>query len=789
MTPLKRLRAEAARHSGAPKQATGPSKKELAMKRVAEEHHANVDLYFSNLVESVPIAERGSVRVNPDIVWFNEAAHHWGLLRLKADNQVRRDVLSNNQTAVLPSSIPSAEQRQVYKRGYVLWYLCGRPKPKLDPMHAEGQLTELVKYTATIDPANPQGSGADRFKNTLVDLNQLNSYASQAYDHHLKSAPTPSRPIEVKRVLPQPASERVVVQRQFVPQALVPLARAKVAEVGVQFLETPESLYTFRASNLEVIRRQVAQHLSTDRVFRVSPMLPDGAGGGNRPCDYKLANGIQANGEMIYSTLRDRHGIDALFSMPSSDIYAASNWSVSFRELGLALVARGSYNSVWRLARGPNGSDPLVPDALRSLFPEHVIEGFVRDELVLRIPKQWASYNDVLSETVNVTEAALGRYGPNVAAMWVARESKPEMVGTGSTQGRFKLFAILERGTDVATRISQMTNQPHAVWQRYFRSLRLCIWRVSANRCFHFDGKLANLVDSFPSSGVTVDDKTSTIKAIDLASDFYRRIERLTPEEGTSATMATSPEMAQGWRLVWLYNILFVTCSLRLVLTTDVYLKVWWPSISKAVKSVLQECVSGRSLPNHDAEYMRARSFLMQCKWSGGFLMAATPKKPPDGYDPSALSATALGMVRLYFHDHWYNDAMKRLVEPARRVRLASRNDEDATQLTTLRQERNQSWAWYNVVFRPRALPMVRFFAGKMEEDAHRALPMVQVLYDYADAPEEDLYPLTAGSRHPLRPMQIVSWPMARKVFDEKWLDSVSWEDSRVAAREIGFRV
>jgi hypothetical protein len=84
---------------------------------------------------------------------------------------------------------------------------------------------------------------------------------------------------------------------------------------------------------------------------------------------------------------------------------------------------------------------------------------------------------------------------------------------------------------------------------------------------------------------------------------------------------------------------------------------------------------------------------------------------------------------------------------------------------------------------------MVRFFAGKMEEDAHRALPMVQVLYDYADAPEEDLYPLTAGSRHPLRPMQIVSWPMARKVFDEKWLDSVSWEDSRVAAREIGFRV
>ena len=786
------------------------------MQKAEEGHHANVDTYFSNLVESVPMTERGSVNVDRDVAWFNEAAHKWGLLRLTADEQVRRDVLSSvaSSTSILPGALPKLhpeQQRPIYRRGYVLWYLVGRPKPKREQDHAEGYLTELVDYTATINPPNPQGSRADRFRTNPVHLSQLNSYASQAYDHHLKrTPPPPSRP--TKRPLEEEnegaaaaaAAARAIVPRRLVPQVAVPLPpappplrRATVAEVGLSFLQTPEKNYTFRASNLDSIRRQVAQHLSTDRVFQASPLLTDGAGGGIRPCDYQLTNGVQANGETLYRTLRDDYDIDELFLglRPGADIRDVKSWPESFRDLGLALVARGSYNSVWRLARGPNGSDPLVPEALRSLLPDHVIEGLVQDTYVLRVPNadQWASYSDVLLETVNVTEAALGRYGPNIAAMWVGRESKPEMPGTGLTQGRFKLFAILERGTDVHTRILGMVReQPrpsHAVWQRYFRSLRLCVWRFSANRCLHFDGKLANFVDTFHSGGVTVDDKTSTIKAIDLASDFYRRIERLTTDEGTSAPMATSPEMAQGWRLVWLYNILFVSCSLRLILPTDVYHQLWWASVSTAAKSVLRECVSGRSLPNKDAEYMRARDFLMQCKWKGGFLMAATPKRPPDGNAPSALCSTALGTVRHYFHDQWYSEAMKRLVDPARRVRLAVRNGVDATQLTTLRQERNNSWQWYNSIFRPKALPLIRFFAGKMEENENRALPMIQVLCDYADVSEEDLYPLTAGSRHPLRPMQIVSWPMARPVFDEQWLETVSWEDSRVAAREIGFRV
>ena len=85
---------------------------------------------------------------------------------------------------------------------------------------------------------------------------------------------------------------------------------------------------------------------------------------------------------------------------------------------------------------------------------------------------------------------------------------------------------------------------------------------------------------------------------------------------------------------------------------------------------------------------------------------------------------------------------------------------------------------------------MIRFFSEKMAyEDDHRALPMIQVMYDYANASEEDLYPLTAGARHPMHPTQAVSWPMARSVFDEKWLESVAWEDRRMAAYEIGFRV
>lgn len=808
MNPLNRLRAEAAREvqarsQGAPTQPPVQSKKALAMQKADEEHRANVDSYFSNLVESVPIEARGSVRMNRDIPTFNEAAHNWGLLRLKADEQVRRDVLRNQSTAstsALPGAIPKLspdQQRQIYKRGYVIWYLSGRPKPKLDPTHAEGYLTELAKHTATIDPPNPEGSGADRFKNSPVLLAQLNSYASQAYDHHLKTAPPPSRPTVVKRPLEAQAGlsdgERdVVVQRRFAPPETAPLPLALSGEVGQRFLKTPEAHHTFRASNLAAIRRNVAQYLSTDRVFQVSPMS-EGNNGGMRAQEYQLAGGVQANGEMLYHALRDNHNINALFVglRPGSDLRVAANWPEHFRALNLALVARGSYNSVWRLGRGPNGVNPAPPDALRALFPEDATEGLVRDTHVLRIPNadQWATYDEVMSEMLNVTEAALGRYGPTIAAMWVGRESKTVMPGTGHTQGRFKLFAILERGTDVNARITSMfQEQRHDIWTRYFQSLRRCVWRYSANRCLHLDGKLANLIDSFPSTGVSLATEGSTIKAIDLASDFYRRIQRLTPEESSSGTTATSPEMAQGWKLVWLYNILFVTCSLRLVLPVDVYHKVWWPPILKAVQSILRECVSERSHASRDAEYLRARAFLVQCKWKGGFLMSAVPKKPPDGDDPNALAETAFGMVRHYFHDQWYKEAVKRLVEPARAVRLADRSNAPASDRQALRQQRNQSWQWYNTVFRPRALPMIRFFSEKMAyADDERALPMIQVMYDYANASEEDLYPLTAGSRHPLRPTQIVTWPVARPTFDEQWLESVAWEDKRLAAREIGF--
>jgi len=806
------------------------------MQKADGDHQANVDTYFSNLVESVPIGERGSVKVDRDVPWFNEAAHKWGLLRITADEQVRRDVLihgtsgssgaSNQPTAsifgnstILPGAIPKLhpeQQRPIYKRGYVLWYLVGRPKPRRDQAHAEGFLTELAGYTATINPPNPEGSSVYRFRTNPVLLSQLLMYGSQAYSRHLERAPPPGNPGNpsnpAKRPLeeePAAAAARAIVPRRPVPQAAAlplppplpppppPLALARAADVGQAFLKTPEAHHTFRASNFAAIRREVAQHLSTDRVFRASLVvsLDDG---GIRSQDYQLSNGTWANGEMLYSTLRDDYDIDSLFLGlgPGADIRNATSWPESFHGLGLALVARGSYNSVWRLARGENGANPSPPEALRAILPDDVVKGLVQDLYVLRIPNanQWVNYTEVLLEMVNISEAALGRYGPNVAAMWVGRESKPEMPGTGQTQGRFKLFAILERGTDVHMRITQMTReQPrpsHAIWTRYLNSLRRCVWRFSANRCLHLDGKLANFIDNFP-AGVAVDDKNSTIKAIDLASDFYRRIERLTQAESTSTT---SPNMAEGWKLAWLYNILFVTCSLRLVLPVDVYTQVWWPQISKAAKSILQECVSERSLPNKDAEYLRARSFLMQCQWKGGFLMSATPKKPPDGDDPSALSATALGTVRHYFHDIWYNEAVKRLIEPARAVRLANSQNgtspQDVTHREALRQKRNQSWTWYNTVFRPRALPMIRFFSDKMEyEHEHRALPMIQVLCDYADASEEDLYPLTAGATHPMKPNQIVRWPKARLTFDERWLDTALWEDTRSAAREIGFRV
>jgi hypothetical protein len=155
---------------------------------------------------------------------------------------------------------------------------------------------------------------------------------------------------------------------------------------------------------------------------------------------------------------------------------------------------------------------------------------------------------------------------------------------------------VIERGRDVHKRLYHLTRikAERSIWIRYLKSLRRCVWRYSANRCLPLDGKLGNFVDTFPDK-MTGSRDEGRVNAIDMDGTYYRRVRRQTAEEGTLDNPA-SPNMAQGWKLVWLYNILFVSCNLRMILDSTTYFNLWWNDLKGPISAVMIE--RGPGTPN-----------------------------------------------------------------------------------------------------------------------------------------------------------------------------------------------
>ena len=823
-------------------QAPQPSKKVDAMKRIESENDANINTVFGSLVSDVPITDRGSIAVNPDAPMVLEAAHKWGLLRIHAETMVReqnRYGASNPSVVHFPSIVPkgaSNTDETAYKRGYVLWYLCGRPTTPKTPGDVEGQLTELVEFTKT--STNPQGSAAPRFQ-TPTTRKQLNEYASAAFAIH-KAAEERRRLAEArssageriagKRPLASvdavdgkrsnssgagsssssSSDDRVVAQKPSGPRLAPSMAsppsapkmhpEAKLDDVLLQFLKEPNDYYTFSASRLRAIEDTIQRYLVKDSIFGVVKRNEKSSITDFREIVFSPMENVFVGGTRLYNVLDSHFNLDSV-----------SNWANAFASLNLVLEGKGTYNSVWRLKRNDAGTGPASATELSKFFPQQVVDALVADSHVLRVPMpdSWESFENVKQEMVNVCEAALHQFGPRIAAMWVGRRSHPVDRVSGREEAQFKLFMVLERGRDVHKRLHHLTRikAERSIWLRYLKSLRRCIWRYSANRCLPLDGKLGNFVDTFPDK-MTGNSDEGRVNAIDMDGTYYRRVRRQTAEEGTLDNPA-SPNMAQGWKLVWLYNILFASCNLRMILDNATYFNLWWNDLRGPISAVMTDARLLHGVPtgSRDAEYMRVRDFLVKCLWSGAFKWSRIPDDPPMEDTAEALAKTARDLVMHYFHDYPYREAKRRLIDTAievrrkrhelRQAKAAGATDAEVrvreSGIEQSRVHRNQQWAaWYGGEFRTTLLPMIRMFTSRLvgPNDIGTPVPMVQVMWEYCKATDADLYPLIEGRHAPgVINGPRIQWPRVRRWEEctEAWLNDTEWEHEPTARAALGF--
>ena len=828
--------------------------------------------------EALQPAERdadhlGKLERHAECADFLEAAHRWGLHYIRAADVTRRELFAlpahQNQamTALLRAQGSNAESEKAnYVQGYKLWFLCART-PSLVAARTEAppERTDLVEYTKQSNgrsakdvdrnQATPR-SGPDltraawasfRFHQDVLEPRRRNAQTVAAAVKTLAAEPaaaagpggggggggasssSSARPGPYDRPpsgakpkpKPTPAPRSVLGPIMLAPDANAglderaspPMASARSL---AQFLEVPRRRLTFEATDPEIVRRLVYDHVLTqDQVMRVVRRQGDG--------DTLLPPAPEFlstawTGRQLAERLVRPHGMHELFK---DDPVAGTNHHAApkppgFENLGLHFVGRGSYNSVW--TRHPDEPKEDARKRLQEMTvinpqtrePEPVMHKQLAHDLasgstVMRIPAHdnWCTLEEVGEEMINMTEAALRTYGPLIAAMWVVK--KHQQTAAAGEDARFKLFTIMQKGQmDVGVRLSM------AQWlvgsqlivedklaRAYLGSLRLCIWNFSADCCVHTDAKLSNFIDTCGPEPLSSESKIGalSVRVIDMDAGVFRRLARVASSANENGH--------QGWRAVWLHNILFVSCFLKSQLPEHVFMTFWWRPITVAVSHTMGLLLRDEKSLREDAEFKLASRFVYESRWAHGFHLGQSLPATPPGSAPEAIGRTAVLMAVYYFHDVWERAAWDKYGVHARAYRAAVTalgkaaaqagvRPDDAS-LETMRKEletARRRWAvargWFDQKYRTQGPPQFRFFEERMElHDARQAPLLVAVMHEYAATSTSDLlarYVEGAAFRGngPARP----TWPRVPTSAEH---DGVDWDNPEQRRAAFGF--
>lgn len=737
---------------------------------------------FKRTLHDLPPGARKEAVPARRAVWLVEAADQWGQLYLKALDDVQ-----GGHAPLLSRGLPKptarehdAVQRGAYMRGYMLWYLCGRPNGDR-PRFAHGQaITDLLTYTKT--SSHPEGSASESFRKKPSDYCTMQIWAERAYYRYLEAKPAPAAPPLPVAVVASTAegSSSSSNKRQMVAAAPTePPAKGPKAtiEPDMDHGDDLDKFYTaFREGrsrnkhhawkpkhDIDKLRASVLELMRKDQI--IGPRVDEASE------DERYTAIGHGDASQLVTMLKQEYKIDELFNQNK----LVEPLPEAFQKLGLQKLGQGTYNVVWRFR------DDANPDALKTLLPNVPTRDVSNNKCVLRMPKPDTTLSicDAAVEMTNLLEASFHGFGTKIYAMWCERllETTP---GDGHTEAKYKLFVLMERGTmSMFERLEQLKDPKSQTtdeqWAAYMYGLRVCIFRMSAHRCINLDCKPANFVDTYPT---TMPNKYTGLrtKVIDLDGTFYGRVERLTAAEADATRL--SPNMAMGWKPCWLYNTLAMSCHLRVLLDSVTYHKFWWwneakgAGIKKAVEDVVKHVETQKAYAN-DVEYARARRFLLHknADWMGRFYMNSSAPTQPDGCKSvETLALLAVQNAKHYYHDEWWNAAKKNMLHPANEFRiahLASMQAIDTGQSEAMRMQKAEvanskgqkcaeAWQWYEHTFWKRALPMIRFFAMELvknERSVTTKAPkrLYTVLYEYAKLTDAEVSLLLFPPRSPNR--------------------------------------
>jgi hypothetical protein len=743
----------------------------------------HVDRLFVASVHDLSPEARKEATPTPRAVWLVQAADQWGQLYLKAfsDVHVGDAPLLSRTLPQSTSREQDAGQRGAYMRGYMLWYLCGRPDDDR-PRFARGQTTtDLLTYTKT--SSHPEGSASEAFRKKPSDYCTMQIWAERAYYRYLEAKPAPAAPplpVAVVASTAEGSSSSSSNKRQMTVAAPAePPAKGPKASIEPEMDhgDDLDKFYTaFREGrsrnkhhawkpkhDIDKLRASVLEIVRNDQI--IAPRVDEASK------DERYTAIGYGDASQLMTMLKQEYKIDELFDRNK----LVDPLPEAFQALGLEKLGQGTYNVVWRFR------DDATPDAVKKFLPDGPTRDVSNSKCVLRMPRPDTTLSicDIAVEMTSLLEASFHGFGPKIYAMWCERslETTP---GDGYTEAKYKLFVLMERGTmSMFERLQQLKDPKSQTtdeqWAAYMYGLRVCIFRMSAHRCIHLDCKPANFVDTYPK---TMPNKYTGLrtKVIDLDGTFYGRVERLTTAEAEATGL--SPNMSMGWKPCWLYNTLAISCHLRVLLDSVTYHKFWWwnetkqTGIKKAVEDVMKHVENQRAYTN-DVEYARARRFLIHknADWVGRFYMNSSAPPQPDGCKSvETLALLAVQNAKHYYHDEWWNYAKRTILSAANEFRiahLASMQAIQTGQSEAMRMQRAEvanrkgqkcaeAWQWYEHTFWKRALPMIRFFAMELvknERDAttKQAKRLYTVLYQYAKLTDAEVSLLLFPPRSPNR--------------------------------------
>ena len=832
---------------------------------------ANVATHFETLVrkeyDDLPAAQRdaehlGKLEPHEECEAFLEAAHRWGMHYIQAADLTRRELFSQGShksqamTALLKAQGNATESEKAnYAEGYKLWFVCARTHTlAAGRAQAPPERTHLLPYTvqasgqsakdvdkrkttprSTADLTRAAWTSFHFYKDTL-ESRRRNAQTIAAAAKKLAAEPAPAaapaarpgpydrppRPAPAKPK-PKPAPRSALGPIMLAPDAEAALDEEPSAPTGsarsmAQFLEVPRRRLTFEGSNPETVRNLVHNHvLSEDRVMRV--VRPKDENGVLLPPAPEFMSSAWT-GKQLGERLVKHHGMHDLFrDLPVAGTnHIAVQKPPGFDRLGLHFVGRGSYNSVW--TRNPEERREDAKARLQTMtvkigdndelvFPKQLAQDLADGSTVIRIPASdnWCSLEEVSEEMINMTEAALRSYGPLIAAMWVVRKQQPE----GETAPRFKLFTVMQKGQmDVQTRLNLaqwLSGSQLSINDRlagaYLASLRLCIWNFSTDCCVHTDAKLANFIDVCGPEPIDENAKIGplAVRVIDMDAGVFRRLARVT-------NTATSETAHQGWRPIWLHNVLFVSCFLKPHLPEHVFMTFWWRSMTKAISHTMGLLLRDDKSLREDAEFKLASRFVYASRWAHGFHLGESLPPTPPGNAPDSIGRTAVLMAVYYFHDVWERAAWDRYGIHAQRYRAAIAALGSAARQAGLRaddpsleSQRNElekagrRWkvacTWFDQKYRTQGPPQFRFFEERMEAHDPRQAPLlVAIMHEYAATPTAELVARysdgaavrggSSSGQGPARP----SWPRVPTAAEH---GSVDWDNLEQRRAAFGF--